>query len=336
MLARLQIICPANNISEREYVIDTLVSFIGLSCDITFSSEVKDYYITAGNKNLVIEDHFWNDNQQEESYVSVGNIPKEMFSFTHLPGRVIPIVYGRNFLTHQGNHIVCGLDIFASAFFMLARWEECVLRKNGRCNEFDLFAVKNNIYQRPIVNEYCDLLISLLQKLGIQVPTCTKEVEIMLTHDVDRCYLSSFSRLLINVYKMALIDNNMKKAFVTLKRYLQYKKLFYNPFDSFDLLMTYSEKFGFKNSFYFKAVNESELGFTYNIEDKFVKDRIVDIKSRGHLVGFHPSENTFDNREQFAAELGRLRNSGGGGYCYYWRPKSWIALQRGVLLALGG
>ena len=319
--SKIQVICPMDNIPEREYSINSVFSFIELDYDLAFDENAKDYHILAEGKTLIIEDHFWKFYQEPLSYLSNKNLPTKSRPFSKANNIDLPIIYGRDFLLHQSNCIICGLDIFASSFFMLSRWEEYVIsQKNGRCDESALFSVKNNIYRRPIVNEYCDLLITLLLELGVSTSPMTRKKEVLLTHDVDRCYLSSFEELLVNLGYMILKDKNILKPLLTLKRFLQYKISRRNPFDTFDLLMTYSEQYNLKNAFFFKACNKSELGYTYDIEDKFVKDTIARIESRGHCVGFHPSENALDNEIHFMEELARLhcvsRNmrmcSGGG------------------------
>src|SRR5690606_238109 len=82
-----------------------------------------------------------------------------------------------------------------------------------------------------------------------------------------------------------------------------------NPFDSFDQLMDESEKYGFQISFFFKACKSNERGFTYDVSDPSVQKTISSIIHRGHIIGFHPSENTVDNYLQFTIELDRLKAS---------------------------
>ena len=89
---------------------------------------------------------------------------------------------------------------------------------------------------------------------------------------------------------------------------MNYKLRLTNPFDSFAELMDISERYNFRNSFYFKTCLRSEKGYTYDITEAFVKERLHTILSRGHYVGFHPSENTFYNNIQFTSEVERLQS----------------------------
>ncbi len=75
----------------------------------------------------------------------------------------IPIIYGTDKLeiTEQNQNIItCGIDIFASSFFMLTRWEEYVNKNRDRHNRFpaiESLAFKNDFLSRPVVNEYVEM-----------------------------------------------------------------------------------------------------------------------------------------------------------------------------------
>jgi len=303
------IICPDNNNSEREYIICVLFSFMGANYSLCFDDKISEYRITFADKTLVIEDHFWNHFPEPLSYLKKENLPSSKLEHLHYQELSIPIIYGRAELLASETEIICGLDMFSSAFFMLTRWEELLLEhRNGRCDENELFAVINDIYKRPIVNEYCNLLSRLILDMGGKIELNNRKIEVLLTHDVDRCYLSSLPELITNISKMIFMDGNRRKAMLTLKRYIQYKLIGQNPFDTFDLLMNHSDLYGFKNSFFFKACSETDSGYTYSIENSFVTDSINKILRRGHIVGFHPSENSTYNGAQFTHELTRLRS----------------------------
>ena len=89
---------------------------------------------------------------------------------------------------------------------------------------------------------------------------------------------------------MVFIKKLYKKALITFWRYLYYRVLFSNPFDSFNELMNISDSLKVKSSFYFKASDEGETGATYFFNDIRTKDAIENIINRGHKIGFHPSE----------------------------------------------
>lgn len=307
---KLIITCPCNNMAERRYIIDVILGkFLNLDYTLIFERDVNDYVISKAGKKLIVEDHFFSHYAESLSYLRIEAIPSSLIWFD-VGGysKKIPIIYGLKKLIYTSDSIICGLDIFASAFFMLTRWEEYVLGRDdkGKCDEEVLFCVKQGIYQRPIVNEYIELITVLLDKIG-----CDTHIEanftIKITHDVDRVYLTSWKEMLVNVSH--LFSNKMAiNAWKLLKDYCWYKLFMPQPFNTFDLFMNLSEKYGFKDEFYFKACTASEKGYTYSCEEPIVVNHIKNIVFRGHIVGFHPSESTFRNRSQFELEVRRLKN----------------------------
>ncbi|MCD6557000.1 MAG: hypothetical protein J7K64_07380, partial [Bacteroidales bacterium] len=128
---------PNNNIPERKYIIDVLFSeFFGIDCEIE-TYDGKNYIIKFHDKEIEIKDAFFDNFREELSYLKKENIPeKVIFSENQfIPEANIPIIYGNSDIEVAENKIFCGIDIFASSFFMLTRWEEYVISekdKHGR------------------------------------------------------------------------------------------------------------------------------------------------------------------------------------------------------------
>lgn len=310
MNRKIEVICPDNNLQEKTYIIKVLFSFLSIDVDIIVRDNVEDYIIVTPQGEIVIEDHFFNRFQKELDYLQKDNIPSHLEWFKVDKDKLLPVIFGRNFLSKAVNDtIICGLDIFASSFFMLTRWEEFLLgrEENGFCDEEMLFCVKNNIFTRPIVNEYCVLLEKLLFEKGISIKSNHK-FSIKLTHDVDRMYLTSWNQLAVNLGKL-LKNKQYKKTWHIFFAYIYYKLFNREPFNSFEEIMNLSEKLGLKNFFYFKACEKNEKGYTYDVNEIFVIKTLKKILDRGHYIGFHPSENTFRNGDQFKKELYRLQSA---------------------------
>ena len=284
-------------------------NFLNIDYKLEFCDNFDVYRLEYKNKNIEIKDAFFNLYKIEYSYLKIESIPKypihylESFVLTEK----LPIIYGEDYLILNDSSIKCGLDIFASSFFMLTRWEELISttkNKFGRIDESSLVSVVNNFSNRPIVNEYCEFLIDLLNRIGIKCTT-NKKFRVFLTHDVDWFYLSSFSELKRNLVKLS--QTNIRAAIKTFCRYWYYRFFNSNPFDSFTELMDISEKNDFLDAFFFKATEKGENGHTYDIFDSRVKKIIANISSRGHEIGFHPSENTLNDFHQFFKEYMRLK-----------------------------
>lgn len=306
----IHVIAPNNNCEERQYILDVILTeFLGVPYSIEYGG-VDCWLLDAHSVQIQIEDAFFNKHEEALSYLSHANIPEsyaEDLAFDHQIVRL----WGDGRYSHESRRIRIGNDIFAASFFFLAQWEELVLKKmknidfSQKLPETELFLVRNKLYTRCIVNEYVELLRIILTEQ--QIETKKRHFSPMLTHDVDRCYLSSERELCENVKKM-LEQRDTEKAYRVLSDYLSYPAN-YNPFDSFDVLMDLAEDADQKAHFYFKACEKGDCGYTYSLEDAFVKKAISKIAARGHYVGLHASENTYHNIQQLRYEFGRLSDA---------------------------
>lgn len=306
----IRLYIPANNISERIYVIDVLFKeLLNVNYEVvTDKDQVESLVIQTCDKVFVFEDHFWNNYLEPNSYLSKENIPQGITKLSSFTALDIPIIYGKDKYLVEEERTLCGLDILASTFFMLSRWEEYVLgrKDTGKCNEEELLCVKAGYARVPIVHVYEEFLKSLLNEAGIEVNFCRK-FTIKTTHDVDRCYLTGWGELFGNA-KYIYVNGNKQLAWKIVKDYIWLKTHFKNPFDTYEFFMDCAEQLGIKDEFYFKCCEANETGKTYQIGDKEVQRFIKCIKNRKHIIGFHPSENTYANPSQFAKEVERFIN----------------------------
>ena len=308
MANSIRLYIPANNVPERLYAIEVLFNeLLRLDYDVVEEKDqVESLVIQAGDKVFAFEDHFWNNHLEPNSYLSKENIPHNITKLSSFFALAIPIIYGEDKNKIEENRMLCGLDILASTFFMLTRWEEYVLgrKESGKCNEEELLCVKAGYARVPIVHVYEEFLKYLLNEAGIELKN-NRKFAIKTTHDVDRCYLTGWGELLSNA-KRIYAKGNKQLAWKIVKDYIWFKKHFKNPFDTYEFFMDCAEQIGIKDEFYFKCCEANEIGTTYQIGDKEVQRFIKCIKKRNHKIGFHPSESTFANHSQFAKEVERL------------------------------
>ena len=303
----IKIVVPNNNYSERQYVIDVIFGvFLRVPYSIEFA-DVDFWLIYLPTLLFKIEDSFFNTHRSPNTFLSIDNIPQS-YHDDMVFGNTLLRLWGGGTYIRNSEEISVGNDIFAASFFFLSRWEEIVLKRekgikaDEKLPEDELFVIKKNLYKRCVVNEYVEFIRTILSEQKIQ--TKKNEFTPLLTHDVDRCYLSNERELCVNIKKM-LERNESAKAYRILSDYLSYPSN-YNPFDSFDLLMDLAESSGTKAHFYFKACESNESGYTYSLGDEFVGNTIAKICRRGHYVGLHASENTFHNLQQLRIEQRRL------------------------------
>ena len=308
----MKIKIPNNNISERKYIIDVLFSeFLGIEYSVEIK-EIKNYIIKFQDKIIEINDDFFGKYPEELSYLKKENIPQKIAfaknKFT--PEKNIPVLYGNLDAVVSDKSVSCGIDIFASSFFMLTRWEEYVIRekdKHGRTPDELQLSVKHNFNERPVVNEYAEMLRQMFLHLGFEIKNKHK-YKAKITHDIDFfARYDKFPKLIKAIGGDIFKRKSFKKAINTLQTYFKIKKgKAKDPYDTFDYLMNLSEKAGLKSHFYFIPAMLSEDDAQYNISDKGVMKTMLHINKRGHIVGIHGAYRSYKNKNLYSKELKRF------------------------------
>jgi hypothetical protein len=309
----MNIYIPSTCISERTYIIDIILGeFLGTDYRIIVQESLLDYIIILENGNtLIIKDHFFKNFPNDANYLEAKYIPgKIRFIKNQFLVEVdIPIIYGDNELLVTHDKIICGIDIFASSFFMLTRWEEYVNKVRDKHDRFPAYAslaYKNEFLERPVVNEYVEMLWQMLLTLGIHNKRKTTKFKMFVTHDVDHIYryrswISGFGEIVGDFMSRKKPILGFKNLNSKIKHHIIPRVK--NPYDTFDYLMHISEKNDTKSHFMFMS-NGSSTTYDnrYSINDVNVKRIVNGILSRGHLIGLHSSYNSYNDVEQFLRE----------------------------------
>ena len=312
----IKIFIPDNNIEERKYIINTIFKeLLGLEYTIDIGS--KDYKIVLDNsKELIFKDAFFNQFSTNLDYLKIENIPKNIkfISNKFLVEDNIPIIYGDDTLDIRDKSITCGIDIFASSFFMLTRWEEYVNKTRDTHNRFpaiESLAFKNNFLDRPVVNEYLEMLKNMLRLLDNSLSFKTYEYKLILTHDIDHIYAwNSFKKFALNLARDLIKRTSIKNFFNSIIYYTQVKlKIKNDPYDTYDYIMNLSESVGVKSYFFFMAEGLTSYDNHYKSGSKEAKAIVSNILNRGHHVGIHPTYNAYNNKEQFTKEKKELERN---------------------------
>lgn len=295
---------PNNFIPERTYIIDVFFGeFLGLQYKI-FHDDVRDYKISLENrKEIIVRDIFFSNLKDEHGYLAKQNIPLNVKFFKNkfICENDIPAIYGCDEIKISENRVVCGIDVFASSFFMLSRWEEYVNKKRDSHNRFtvdDSLAFKNRFLDRPIVNEYVEMLWNILLFLGCELKRKDRKFEFILTHDVDWIKYFKTLNFFLRLAARDLIKRRSLK--LSLNKLVLYYDIKQNrkkdPVDTFDWLMDRSEAMGIKSHFYFMGGDLINDEYNYRIDEPKSRKIITKIKQRKHIIGFHPGYSTCDNR----------------------------------------
>jgi len=334
----IEIVAPLLFSKEKEYILNTIFTkFLGLEIKIIFK-DTKQYKIILPNKKEVIfNNDFFSKIKTEETYLRIENIPSEVQYIEKsrfISEDNLPVIYGDTSIKILENYIVCGVDIFASSFFMLTRWEEYVITQKDKHARFPdklSLAYKNNFYKRPIVNEYVEMLWNIMYSLDSSITRKERTYSKYITHDVDeiRRY-DSITKYLKALAGDVISRKNPFLWFKTTTDFFTYTfGLRKDIYDTFDYLMDISEKHNTKSHFYFMPNKLAEIDARYDVESKIVKTIINNIEKRNHIVGIHGSYDGYNKPDVFRAELNRLRlihntvTEGRQHYLRFTNPLTW-------------
>lgn len=347
----MKVSIPHNYEPERRYILSVIFGeFLGLDIKIQLSNR-KDTLISISNDNnreLVIADKLFATPPHQ--WLEPASLPKQplplwnVFSNTGLYGTTvrseIPVIYGDNpndpdFFQYSENKVYLGLDIFGSAFFMLTRYEEVVKIETDKYGRFPAkvsLAYKENFLDRPIINEYLEILWACLTNLWSGLTRKPRQFQIYPSHDVDEPFRYAFTgidRLTKQCASDIIKRHSPIKALKSATEWLKVKagKAEADPCNTFDLIMDISEKHNLKSSFYFITDHSDRIrDGSYSINHPLIRQLLQKIHQRGHEIGLHTSYNTYQDSEQtkkefeilkqVCAEEGIEQNSWGGRQHY--------------------
>lgn len=334
----LKIDIPEGYKAERTYIIELLLGeFLGLNTELTVKSDISATLILLENSNVLeINDAFFKEIfHRDQNYLDVKNIPARVVycDLDEAPERNLVGIYGQPVVVVNEKKIYCGIDIFASAFFMLSRWEEHVRPDrdmHGRFPAKSSLACRHGFLSRPVVNEYVEIIWLWLEKLDIGQKRKPRRFRMINTHDIDTVrlfhgpldYLGKPVKALLAEKKVSSLLHHAKLAL----RSFTGK----DPYFVFDYFMEMSERHDSRSHFFFMAGGKSAYDDGYDIGAGAVRDVIARIADRGHVIGIHPSYDTFNNPEMLSLEIDRLRELTGAdivcGRQHYLRfraPETW-------------
>jgi hypothetical protein len=309
----LRVVCPADFIEERKYILGVLLAdLLGISFRLEIDPVESAWrLVTDSGAVLLFSDAFFaqgkagNGTESPDILYRKERIPQAVrWLKTDLaPEGDLPVIFGGDDpVVRTENTWHCSLDIFASAFFMLTRWEENFIVDrdiHGRVAAHSVLAHRSGFLGRPIVNEYAGFLENLLNRAGTHVRPGGR-YEIIPTHDVD--YVGGYSPRSIAAELLK------RRAPARAGRKLLSRLRGEQVFDTFDWLMERSEMAGLKSHFNFMAGGATRFDGRPYIDSSRVAQLLETIRRRGHIVGFHPSYLTCDDAGRWRSEKEKLEH----------------------------
>lgn len=322
--------CPA----ERRYILDVMLGgFLGLAYRAT-PAPVQDVAITLAGANpgrqLVLADVLLQT--PPDRWLTPASLPDRPLPVWDLAGAPVaapavsprlPVIYGRplpggGWLAATEREVRLGVDLLGGAFFMLSRYEELVTAErdaHGRFPAAAALALREGFLDRPIVNEYLEVLWWALHRLWPGLRRRERAFRVCPSHDVDAPWCTAglpLRRVLANVAGDLLRRRDILLAARRL-RSLALGALGRRDADmcqTFDFLMDVSERQGLRSAFYFIAGRtDPRLDGEYSLADPGIRKLLRRIHRRGHEIGLHPSYHTYRSPERLRAEFAALRRA---------------------------
>lgn len=280
-------------LAEKEYTCKVIFSeILGVDFSIIPQENIGSYTIEIDNNiRITCNDAFFSK-YKESTYMQKNAIPEKV-NFTYVEGieEKIPVIYGTTEIDcSNSQNIQCGIDIIASAFFMLSRWEETVSEKKDSHNRFiesESLAVKYSFIDIPVVHVYAELF-----KIWTHSNTFSHKniFSIIPTHDIDFAlkWNSCFDFL-----KTVTGDIIKRKS---IKAAVQNCKLFFAQKDPYDTFSVFFENEKNNNTiYYFLVTPENKKAFTKN---KIHESIQYIINSSNSNIGIHSNYYMLENLEK--------------------------------------
>jgi hypothetical protein len=194
---------------------------------------------------------------------------------------------------------------------MLSRWEEIAINErdiHDRFYEEESLAVKQGFFDRPIVNEYIELFVKMMNDSGISIRQSDRVYRVLLTHDVDDIARYDKISKIFKAFGGDIVKRKSAKLFF--KSFKDVCKIKFKKqsdvYNRFDYIMKISEKKGLKSAFYFIPGFYGEEDVRFSIHEIAAREIIESVKCRGHIIGIHPSYSSYCNTEQLMKEKKRM------------------------------
>lgn len=316
---------PSNYESERRYAADVVLGdFLGIPFDMQFTDR-SDTLLSSAGRELRVADGLFAT--LEGDWLRTASLPEHPLPTADVSKTPFPLVSRSPLplLFHEpADQILMldsttrarlDLDVFGTIFFFLTGYEEVVRQEDtrhdpGRLRAADSTPVRGGFVERPVVNEYVDVLSGVLSRLWPGLEQRKRQFRTVLTHDVDAPFEYAFSgpSRLVRSTARALRDQGVAAA---LERFPLWYRVRHgdptaDPYATFGWIMDTSEDLGLRSAFYF-LTERGPRDADYALDHPWITDLITSIAGRGHEIGLHGSFDSYADGPKLAREFGKLR-----------------------------
>jgi len=318
----LNVTVPSSHGAERAWVINVILSeHLGVEYRLC-AGEGFNVVIEADGRHVEVPDTFFSlagdnwftEDVRPETPLATWD-PRPLSAQIETASQNLPILFGDGELSIASDNIRLPVDIFGSAFFMLSRCEEITASDRDRHHRFPVSQAttfKANILDRPIVDEYTEVLWAALSRLWPTLHRKRLGFESCISCDVDIPFDYTINTPGAALRRLAgdiLKRRSLASTYDTARYVLDIKRrgLAADRMFKFDWMMDACEREGHSCSFNFITANRDPLDCPPYWNSKQIDALIRRIHGRGHEIGLHASYRSFDRPEFVREEFDRLR-----------------------------
>ncbi len=235
------------------------------------------------------------------------------------------------------------IDISGSVFFMLSRYEEAVHGAardgHGRYPGHASLAQRAGLLQRPLVDEWVELLWWALSRLAPGLQRRARHASTWVSADVDAPFAPAgygLHQALRQTASHLVNDRSARLAARALAHGVasRFGVQRFDAFDTFDWMFEVNARAGQRITFFFLALQQpASRDALYTLDQPRIAALLRRMVERGHAVGLHGSYASVDDADLQSAELDRLRRAalhagaaadavvGGRQHYLRWRPE---------------
>ena len=256
----------------------------------------------------------------------------------------VPVLFGARSLWRGARACVIGGDLFASAFVLAGGVEEASSSErdeHGRFPAAASFAGRNNLLDRPLVDEYAQLLAEQARRLWPRVPRLRPWpsgalLAACVTHDIET--LTQPTRLGYMRRSQAKAAEHLVKGVLTRAALhvgggLLRGMTGTNPSWSFARLRAFERPF--PGTYYFFGTADGKRNGRYDVAAPNVRKAIESLRDEDCEIGVHLSYESCSEVESMPAQKAAVEQAVGGAvagaryhYLRAWYPQAWRALER--------
>lgn len=320
----LQIHYPTNASKAIHWVLSIIFDeFLGVEYIVKPSTK-EGYCLELNGKQLEISDWLFSKTHDkwlvEEPMIKMPLPqwdPSKSDLSVLLSESTLPVVFGEPHVNIESHRIDCHIDIVGTVFYFLSRYEEMVIAERDQYDRFPAtasLAHRVGILQRPIVDEYVEVLWACMNTLWPALKRKSRQGKVRISCDVDapyECSTKSASRLAQGIAGDLLKRLDFSQAVQRIQNFVSTQRgnYMHDPFNTFEWYMDTCERYGHQAAFYFIADHSSKLmDGCYEIFEPRILELLTSIAARDHEIGTHASFNTYQDGKQLSHERQRLKD----------------------------